>query len=224
VSPSARRELARRVADRYRACGRFARHYVAGKLRWDPVFAALLEESVHAPFGRVADLGCGRGQFAAALLQEGLAESVIGLEINPVLLANARRAMATLPFEGICRDLAADPPDIPAVDTVLILDVLYQLPTDAQARLLEAAGRRTRRLMVIRTMDPDLGVRTMATNLLEHAGRRFRPHARAGVNARPVNWISDLLKRAGFAVEIAPCRAGTPFSNVLLLARKAPRL
>jgi hypothetical protein len=46
-----------RVAARYRGCGRFAVHYVAGKLRRDPLTAALLTRGANEGFGEVADLG-----------------------------------------------------------------------------------------------------------------------------------------------------------------------
>ena len=210
-----------RVAARYRSSGRFARHYVAGKLRHDPLTDALLDLGATEGFGAVADLGCGRGQFAALLLEAGLASKVVGLETNAKLRAQAGRALADFPFEVRAHDLAADSA-IPQADTVLLLDVLYQLPTDAQARLLDKVARSARRLVLIRTADPQMGVRALLTGGLEGLGRRFWPHCGAMVNPRPVDWIAARLVAAGWRTGITPCRTGTPFANVLLTARRQP--
>lgn len=215
-----RAALLLRVAARYRGCGRFAAHYVAGKLRHDPLTDALLALGTDEGLGEVADLGCGRGQFAALLLEAGLARRVVGLDASARLLAQARRALHGLCFEGRLQDLAADPA-VPPADTVLLLDVLYQLPTAAQARLLDAAARSARRQVVIRSADPAEGGRAWLTRMLERAGRRAWPHSGTVVNARPIGWIADRLGGAGWSVRIAPCWAGTPFSNVLLTAQRA---
>jgi SAM-dependent methyltransferase len=139
-----------RVAARYRGCGRFATHYVTGKLRYDPLTDPLLALGTAEELGAVADLGCGRAQFAALLLEAGLARSVVGLDASTHLLEEARHALRDLCFAGRLQDLGADP-TVPQADTVLLLDLLYQLPTAAQARLLDAAARSARRQVVVRT-------------------------------------------------------------------------
>jgi SAM-dependent methyltransferase len=210
-----------RVAARYRSSGRFARHYVAAKLRHDPLTDALLGLCATEGFGTVADLGCGRGQFAALLLEAGMARAVVGLEANAKLRAQAGRALADVPFEARAHDLATDGAILQA-DTVLLLDVLYQLPTAAQARLLDAVARSARRLVVIRTADPQSGWRALLTRGLEGLGRGFWPHSGAMVNPRPVDWIAARLTAAGWRTSVAPCRTGTPFANVMLTARRQP--
>ncbi len=210
-----------RVAARYRSSGRFARHYVAGKLRHDPLTDALLGLGATEGFGTVADLGCGRGQFAALLLEAGMASAVVGLETNAKLCAQAGRALAGFPFEARAHDLAADSA-IPQADTVLLLDVLYQLPTAAQARLLDTVARSARRLVLIRTADARPGLRALLTRGLEGLGRGFWPHSGAMVNPQPVDWIAARLAAAGWRTGVAPCRMGTPFANVLLTARRQP--
>jgi SAM-dependent methyltransferase len=217
---SASAALLARVAARYCGCGRFARHYVAGKLRHDPLTGSLLALGAAEAFGDVADLGCGRGQFAALLLEAGLARSVVGLEHSPTSLEQALRALHGLRFTGWPQDLAVDP-TVPDADTVLILDVLYQLPTAAQARLLDAAARSSRRQVIVRTADPARGIRAWLTQGLELAARRVWPNSGALVNAQPVDWIAARLAGAGLSISIVPCRAGTPFNNVLLIARHA---
>src|SRR3954468_4398744 len=61
-SPVGLAALSARVARRYRACGRFAQHYVAAKLRRDPVHRAVLALAAGEALGDVVDVGCGRGQ------------------------------------------------------------------------------------------------------------------------------------------------------------------
>ena len=117
------------------------------------------------------------------------------------------------------QDLAADQ-TIPPADTVLLIDVLYQLDTLAQRNLLAESARSARRMIVIRTADPRAGFRSMITSALERLFRRVWPHSGAAVNALPPMGMQRLLEQHGFQCTITPCRAGTPFSNVLLIARR----
>lgn len=209
------------VAARYAGSGRLVAGYVAGKLRRDPVTRAVLAEAASGGLGEVVDLGCGRGQLGVALLLAGAARSVRGLELAPRALAQAAQAAAGLAFRAEARDLARDA-SVPAADTVLVVDVLYQLPDAAQAELLAAAARAARRLVVIRMLDPDRGARSALTVGLERLGRRLSPHSGAMVNPRPVAEAVSAFQAAGFAVAVRPCWAGTPFANVLLIARRDP--
>ena len=203
-----------RVARRYRACGRFARHYVAAKLRHDPLTATLLRESA---LGTVLDLGCGRGQFAGLLLESGLASCVTGFDVSRVLLDQARVALAGLAFRAVEQDLARDA-GLPAADTVLLADMLYQVAPAAQERLLRSACAAAGSRMLIRTADPDAGWRGRFTSGVERLGRRFWPHSGAMVAPRPVAWVAAVIAEAGFRVERAPSYRGTPFGNALLTA------
>jgi SAM-dependent methyltransferase len=205
------------VAARYERCGRFARHYVAGKLKHDPLTRALLAEGL---FGRVLDLGCGRGQFAGLLLQAGLAGEVTGLDANPRLLADARRALDGLAFRAVQRDLSRHTA-LPEADTVLIVDVLYQLAPEAQEGLLAAACASAGRRLLIRMADPGAGLRGRFTDTAERLGRCVWPHAGQTVAAQTVSWTLRRVEAAGFRATCAPSRAGTPFSNVLMVATRA---
>lgn len=208
-----------RIAARYRECGHFAASYVAAKLRYDPLTPMLVRLGASEPFGQVVDAGCGRGQFSCLVLEAGLANHVIGVDVNRHLLEQARLAQRDLSFEARLQDLAVQPA-LPAGDTVMLLDVLYQMRPSAQGALLDAAAAAARRMIVVRTADPDLGVRAWMTNIMELAARRFWPHSGREVHAQSVEWIANRLIRAGFSVAVAPCRAGTPFSNVLLVAKR----
>ncbi len=209
----------RSVARRYRDSGRFARTYVAMKLRWDPVHADVLSYARRQPFGHVVDVGCGRGQLAVALLESRGAQSVLGLDWNRAHLSQATAAARGLAFRAVVQNLAHRP-IVAEADTVLLIDVLYQLDTEPQQALLSAAARAARRLILVRTADPRRGWRSSLSRALEVLGRRFWPSAGARVNAPPTESIAAMLREAGFAVEQTPCWRGTPFANVLLDATR----
>lgn len=208
-----------RTTARYRSCGRFAHGYVGAKLRRDPVHAALLRLAAAEPFGSVLDLGCGRGQLDIALLEAGHVAAVVGLDSNPRFLQQAARAAGGLALRTEPRNLAG-PQALPAADTVVIVDLLYQLETVAQMRLVEAAARAARTRLVIRTADPDRGLRSRLTRGLELLGRRVWPHSGPRVNATSIAALAATMSRAGFTTETTPCWQGTPFANVLLIGRR----
>ena len=204
-----------RVAQRYRDCGRFARSYVAAKLRRDPVHRDVLALAANEAFGNVVDIGCGRGQLAMALLEAGLDRSVLGLDCHAGHLEQARRAATGLAFTAAMQDLA-EAQNVPHADTVLLVDVLYQIEPAAQIALLRATAGAVRQRILIRTLDPDRGMRSAFTIGLERLMRRVSPHSGRQVEALPVAKITEALSDAGFSVSITPCWRGTPFANVLI--------
>ncbi len=208
-----------RVADRYAACGRLARGYVAGKLRRDPVHRDVLALAAREAFGDVLDVGCGRGQLGIALLEAGRARSVLGLDRSEAHLGQARRAGAGLAFAAAVQDFA-HLQFLPEADTVLLVDVLYQLDPAAQEALLAAAARAARRLVLVRALDPARGLRSALTLAFEHVARFTSPHSGLRVRAVPLPRMIAALHEAGFTVAVAPCWRGTPFANVLLTARR----
>jgi SAM-dependent methyltransferase len=170
-------ELCGQVERRYHACARFTRSYVRWKLRLDPVHRAVLRLAAREPFGRVVDLGCGRGQLGVALLEAGLAERLTGLDWDERLLAEAARAAG--PGARFLRaDLRTAP--VPEGDTLLLVDVLYQLPAEAQLGVLRRAADSARRRLVLRLFDPGRGWRSAAGRLAERSislARLYRPAA-----------------------------------------------
>jgi 2-polyprenyl-3-methyl-5-hydroxy-6-metoxy-1,4-benzoquinol methylase len=218
IGPHELRSILDRTARRYRCCDRFTRHYVAAKLRTDPVHADILALAAQENFGRVIDVGCGRGQLGMALLEAGLAESVLGLDCNDHAIGQARRAAAALAFHAETRDLARDSSLGPA-DTVMMIDVLYQLEPAAQDALLRSAAGAAPRRILIRTQAPSRTLRFRAILAWERLFRPVWPAAGSHVNRLSLDRLVNTLRDLGFASVIAPCSRGTPFTNVLLLAR-----
>lgn len=207
----------RRVERRYRQDSRIACLYIASKLRRDPVHADILALAARERFGDVVDVGCGRGQLGIALLEAGLACSVLGLDRRGTALEAARRAGEGLGFRIRAQDLTRDQ-TIPPAETVLLIDVLYQLRTEVQDRLIGEAAWAARGRVLIRTLDPGRGARSAFSLAMERIGRPVWPNSGVWVNPRPVASIAGQLIARGFAVDIAPCWRGTPFANVLLNA------
>jgi SAM-dependent methyltransferase len=209
----------KRVAQRYRGCGRFARGYVAAKLRRDPVHHDVLALAAREAFGDVVDIGCGRGQLAVALLEVGLARSVLGLDCHAGHLKQVRHAARDLAFRGTLQDLV-QLQVVPEAATVMLIDVLYQLEPHVQMALLQSAARAARQRILIRTLDPDQGLRSALTLRMERLLRLVSPHSGKHVEVFPVTRLTDVLNDAGFAVSVAPCWEGTPFANVLIIGRR----
>jgi SAM-dependent methyltransferase len=212
------RPLAARVVGRYAAASRYARGFVQGKLLTDPATSAILRLAAEAGgFGRVADLGCGRGQVGLALLLAGLAESVAGLDLDAGKVLDANRAAEGLPARFEAADLGLAP--VPPCDTVLIFDVLLQMPVAAQLDLVARMAEAARRRVVIRAFDPDCGWRARLGSAMEEAGRRLRRDGSA-FRPLPIEQIAEPLRRHGFVTRMRPCWGWTPLPNVMLVAER----
>jgi SAM-dependent methyltransferase len=213
-------DLAAQVAGRYRGASRWARGFIEGKLRRDPAVAALLALGGARGFGRVLDLGCGRGQLGIALLLAGVAQSLRGLDIDAGKIALAQDAAHGLPAEFRVADLAT-PEALPAADTVLLIDVLLQLPPPAQDALLARILAVRPRRILLRAFDPDRGWRSALGSGMERMRRRLGGDRGLDgtVAPRPIDALAAPLEAAGYTVSVTPCWAGTPLPNVLLVAQ-----
>jgi len=213
-------DLAARVAARYPGISRTERGFIGGKLKRDPAVAALLALGQARHLGEVLDLGCGRGQLAIALLLAGVAARVTGVDIDAAKVALARRAAEGLPARFEVADLATA--EVPRADTVLLVDVLLQLPPAAQDALLARIAATWPRLVAIRAFDPERGWRSAIGFGMERIRRRLG--ADRGLDGalapRPLAEIARPLEAAGYALRVTPCWAGTPLPNVLLVAER----
>ncbi|HYJ10382.1 MAG TPA: DUF2062 domain-containing protein, partial [Polyangiaceae bacterium] len=208
-----------RTRARYAQSPRADRYYVAGKLAFDPVFALIATQP--GDFGRVLDVGCGRGQLSAFLLELGRAREVTGIDSDPRKVEVARRAVPEAKL--MVADAAAFA--LPVADTVLLVDLLHYLPREEQDALLNAGVRALApggRLLV-RELDGDPSARSSITRLLEWLARRLGVNRGRATHYRPASELISLLERAGLACSIEGASEGTPFSNVLIVAGAAGR-
>jgi uncharacterized protein (DUF2062 family) len=190
------------------------RYYVAGKLSFDPVFE--LVAALPGNFGRVLDLGCGRGQLSVLLQELRRTESVVGVDTDGRKLAVARAAAPEITFETA--DVASYP--LPDADTILLIDVLHYLPRAEQDRLLVAAAAALspRGRLLVRELDGMPGARGVATRFVEWWARLLRVNRGRATHYRPASEICEVLERAGLGCSVQGASERTPFGNVLLIA------
>jgi hypothetical protein len=58
------------------------------------------------------------------------------------------------------------------------------------------------------------------TELQERVTTRLGFNRGARVNVRPIAALTKVLEAEGFECEVTPCWGGTPFANVLIVARR----
>jgi len=227
------KSLVRAAARKYRAAGFNAYFFALGKLSFDPVFVALLREA-HIPEGaRILDLGCGQGLLLAWLLAAaeqhragpwppGWPAPPQHLRFHGIERQERESAWGTSALGGRGQIETADlrRATLPPSDVVVLLDVLHYLDATEQlallrrvAQCLSAQGR-----MLLRVTD--LGPRLSLTLVADRVGALLRGHAWPRYHTRPVDEWRQHLDRLGFVTSASPMSAGTPFSNVLLVATR----
>jgi SAM-dependent methyltransferase len=219
--------LAEQTARRYRAAGRFTEGFVRGKLRHDPVYAYLLSNPDWLPrSGAILDLGCGRG-ILMSLLSEARRLDLIplsnaqffGIDLRPNDVAAARLALGDEAEIAVADVRSAA---LPACRAAVLLDLLLYLAADEQEALLEriADVLPDGGALVMRETDAGSGLRFQATRTAERLCALARGHVRQRYHYRSETEWKGLLEALGFFVETVPMSEGTPFANVLFIARR----
>ena len=218
----------------YRSAGRFAWRFARGKLGMDPVFRHVLQTGLIPPRARVLDIGCGQG-LLASLLRSGAqfeqqgrwpshwaaapaAARVTGIELMPRDVNRAKTALGDS-AEFICGDMRHTP--FPEADAIVILDVLHYVTVPEQnevlarvRRALPAGGS-----LLLRIGDASAKRGFIISQWVDRAVTVVRGHGIGPLCCRSLPaWIAQ-LESLGFEVRSQPMSAGTPFANVLLVAR-----
>lgn len=228
--------LVEAAAAPYRRAGRFAWRFARGKLRGDPIFQALLRQSLIPDQARILDLGCGQGLLAAWLSAAGAAyaahqwppdwpappqpRTIRGLDCCAHAVHCAHQAYGEhATFEH--RDIRTA--DFGHADVVVILDVLHMISyarqDDVLARARDALRAGNDKLLLVRVADGDGGLRLRLGQGLDWLIARLRGHGGGRAYCRPVTQWLEALQHLGFTVDTMPMSAGTPFANVLIVAR-----
>ncbi len=221
----------------YRRAGRFAWHFARGKLARDPVFRHLIETGLIAPRARVLDIGCGQGLLASLLRSAGefkrsgrwpqawaaapAAAQVTGIELMPREIARARAALgddATF-ISGDMRTAK-----FPPADTVVMLDVLHYIAPAEQDDVLARARRALTAggTLLLRVGDATAARRFRLTRWVDRLVTIARGRGRVPQFGRTLAAWAAQLESLGLDVQSEPMSRGTPFANVLLVARVAP--
>jgi SAM-dependent methyltransferase len=221
----------------YGVVGEHAKHFARGKLRHDPVFFFLLQHGLLPDRGSLLDLGCGQGvllsllkaakdQYLAGRWPQDwpappLNLGLRGIELRKDRVQAAQRALgASAPVEtGDLRKLAVAPCSV-----IVLLDVLLYLDAAGQGRVIAqaAAALEPGGLLLLREADAGAGFAFRMTQWGERLAGALRGEFAQQLHYRSaVQWVAELAGHR-FEVRTEPMSAGTPFANVLFMARKAP--
>ena len=219
----------------YSGAGRYAWHFARGKLRHDPVFFSLLRRGLLPDKGRLLDLGCGQGvllslvvaakaQYQAGAWPQGWPAPPLNLVLQGVELREdraraARRALGAdvQITQGDLRGLELQP-----CAAIAILDVLLYLDESEQLRVLDrvASALEPGGLLLLREADASAGIAFQVTRWSERVACAMRGDFARSLRYRSaIQWVAELEQR-GLAVSAEPMSEGTPFANVLFVARK----
>jgi trans-aconitate methyltransferase len=210
--------LARDAAARYPARERFARIFAYGKLTRDPVFAYILQHDLIPPRARVLDLGSGQGVLAALLAAAGKDASVRGIELARRDVERARTAAGN-DAQFVHGDIRTT--DFGSTDVCVLLDVLHYLEHGAQEDVLRRVSTALAGggVLLIRVPDGSRALRFRLTLAMDRLAMALRGRFMGRYHCRPLAAWIEALAALGFSVEATPMSGGTPFANVLLVAR-----
>ncbi len=222
------------AAEPYRQSGRFAWRFARGKLGFDPVFRHLVSQGLIAPGARVLDIGCGQGLLASLLeacnapslqgrwpsdwAQAPAAARVTGIELMPREVARAQASLGAA-ADFVCGDMRHTP--FPPADTVVMLDVLHYISPSEQNEVLARArcALPPQGLLLLRVGDAGAKRRFLLSQGVDWLMARLRRHRGLPTSGRSLHdWIAH-LEWLGFDVRSQPMSQGTPFANVLLVAK-----
>lgn len=220
---------------RFMPAGKYAWYFSRGKLRLDPVFFNVLGRGLFPARGTLVDLGCGQGsllsllvsareQYQRGLWPAGWPPPPLDLELRGVELRADRASAARAALGGAATIEQADMRGFvfPRCSVIVILDVLLYLAPAEQDRLLGriAAALEPGGLLLLREADAGGGLAFYITQWGERLAGSFRGRLWQRLTYRRTSAWLELLARHGFDACAEPMSHGTPFSNVLFVARK----
>jgi predicted TPR repeat methyltransferase len=198
------------------------------------VFAGLLQHALIPANARILDIGCGQGLLASWLLAASALHraghwpahwpappqprAIHGIELMARDVQRAQRALgaaATFTAGDMCRT------DFGTADVVVILDVLHYVGIAAQDEVLLRVRNALapQGTLLLRVGDAGGGLPFRISVWVDHAVTFARGHRHVRLYCRPLAAWQTALVKPGFAVRALPMNRGTPFANVLLVAK-----
>jgi len=228
--------LLRAAARPFLRAGILPWQFARWKLHLDPVFLALLRRGHFPDRGLLVDVGCGQGVLLALLVaareqyrrgewppdwaSPPLNLELRGLERRGDRVWVARRALRDSAQVERCdvREAA-----FPRCSVIAALDLLLYLDPNDQQRLLEkaAAALEPGGLLLLREADAAAGFAYHLTRWSARLSAMGSGGLWPEIHCRSAPEWASLLEALGFAVAaVEPMSEGTPFANVLFIARK----
>lgn len=195
------------------------RHYVAWKIRLDPVYRAItdgLPDRVE-----LVELGCGLGILPILACELGTGRRALGVDWDEAKTAFARRAAHDLPVRIERFDVRSFEP--PPCDVIAIVDVLHYFDDETQRAILARAARALRPGGVLVVRDGDGGREGSAwTRAIERLAVRIGWNkSGARPRFRPIAAVVADLEGEGLACEVVPTAGPLHPGNVLVRATRA---
>lgn len=212
-------EAADRVAAHFPE--RWLRAYIRGKLRTDPVYAAVYE-LLHESAAPILDVGCGIGLLGFYLRERSLLQTIIGLDRDSRKIRRAT-AVAEQNHAGIeFREHDVEKETPPFRGNIAVLDLLHYLSPNRQRRLLTELADRVvpGGVLLLRDCPRDRNPRYWATLLAERFAQAITWNVASSLHFPSRQSVREVFAADKFSERISPLWGGTPFNNHLFVFRR----
>ena len=198
--------------------GQWDTHYVAAKLRTDPLYSAL-ENEIRESDLPLLDLGCGLGLLALFLRAKGIVVPIHGVDYDVRKVNTANQAANKASTQGLTfshHDARTGLPEHQG--NVSILDILQFFTPAEQETLLTLAASRVAPggKLVIRSGLHDDSMRFKIT-VLGDLLAKVTFWMKAGPTHYPTSDDFQRILKPFGQVKISPLWGGTPFNNHLIV-------
>ena len=217
-APATHEEACDRVASHFSKP--WLRHYVASKLRSDPVFAAAYK-AFRGSMEPITDIGCGVGLLPFYLRERGLEQPITGFDVDARKVRQAR-AVAEEKYRdrGLNfyeRDVGDALPQFSG--SIALLDVLHYLAPERQQTLLHelAAMIAPGGLLLLRDCPRDGSLRFRLTWFGELFAQAISWNIGVPLHFPTREAIAAPFRAEEFTREERPAWGGTPFNNRLFI-------